>query len=735
MNLIFICVFHQHSYIDLLKLLITSISVKGNIDVDSTDILIMTSSSFLPLIQKELDGISLPIKYYILELHSLFEAGCARLNIFNYDNIQNYTNILYLDTDILINSDINTIFNLELSSEKIYALEEGCINHEYWGGQFFDFTKINSTTQAFSSGILLFKNSSSIKLLFENIQKHIQNDIYIKKNAIPICLDQPFIVYNAISQNKYDNQLLKQYVINNPNDDNLDKIIYHFPGQPGHYSSKISKMTHFWNKIIEQSNNINLTMINTIINNRLTLVSKERLINLMNHCNTFKKTKYSFVECGVAKGGCLALMKYLSGNYNKVFGFDSFEGMPNITNEDIDNYNKSCPLKDFGKVGDNLSGGIENVLHTFKSLNINMDNVNLVKGFFQDTLNIKENIDKIGDIAILRLDGDWYESTKVCLEKLYDKVIIGGIIIIHDYGHYIGAKRAVDEFRNKNHIISPLIQTDYTEYWWIKSKIDTINTINIHEDIWTCSDEMRRDIADFFKNKTQFKIVEIGSHKGYTTKVLSYMFSKVYCVDNNIEWTSFNKNYNIDRENIEYVMLDIYNDNWNILPNDMDVAFIDAGHSYEACKSDILNSINRFNNLQYIIFDDYGVWSGVKQVVDEMMNKNILIFEKFIGLTDVPGPSGIVRNTYEGIICRVNNFKVKHVLDNKKYSWQNGFITFLENGLMDAFGKGIYKELNKYTVQADFGGRNHTLIFNNDYTEFTSTRHGDNEIVKGQIIL
>jgi O-methyltransferase len=79
----------------------------------------------------------------------------------------------------------------------------------------------------------------------------------------------------------------------------------------------------------------------------------------------------------------------------------------------------------------------------------------------------------MGEIAILRLDNDWYESTKFCLEKLYDKVIDGGIIIIDDYGHWVGAKRAVDEFREKNNIITPLIQTDYTEYYWIKSNIDT----------------------------------------------------------------------------------------------------------------------------------------------------------------------------------------------------------------------------------------------------------------------
>jgi len=178
-------------------------------------------------------------------------------------------------------------------------------------------------------------------------------------------------------------------------------------------------------------------------------------------------------------------------------------------------------------------------------------------------------------------------------------------------------------------------------------------TIHIETDIWTCSSKMRIDIADFFVSKKNYKIAEIGSHKGYSTKILSKIFSKVYAVDNSIEWTEFNKNFNRDATNIEYVMLDIYKDSWEILPHDIEVSFIDAGHSYECCKSDILNSINQFKNLQYIIFDDYGVWDGVKKIVDELMENKTLLFEKFIGINNVPGPHGIIENVNEGIICSI----------------------------------------------------------------------------------
>jgi hypothetical protein len=264
--------------------------------------------------------------------------------------------------------------------------------------------------------------------------------------------------------------------------------------------------------------------------------------------------------------------------------------------------------------------------------------------------------------------------------------------------------------------------------------IDLPKTVNIYEDVWTCSDKMRYEIADFFKDKTYFKIAEIGAHKGYTTKILSHLFSKVYAVDNNVEWTNYNKNYNIDRNNIEYVHLNIYNDSWNILPQDIEVSFIDACHTYDTCKSDIINSMARFSKLKYIIFDDYGVWEGVKKVIDEMIQHNILKIEKFIGLNDVPGISCVVHNTYEGVICSVNKKILVTDLKNRKYSWQNHSITFLDECQMDAFGRGIYYQQSVDTFQAKFGGKNHTLVFNSDYTEFRSTREGDNEIVNGKLL-
>ena len=248
------CVFHKKEYIRLLTLLLTSISLKSKIDTTTTDILILTSPEFQPMIEEEASGFGFKLQYYTLDLHTLMEAGCARLNIFQYANISKYDTILYLDTDVLVHSDVNVLWNLDISSEKLYALEEATIQHPFWGGRrFFQFSKHPNHTTAFSSGVLLFRNSDTMKNLFATIQSHIVDDITVKKNPIPKCLDQPYIVYNAIVQKKYDNQLLKEYVENNPTETQSKKIVYHFPGFPGLYSSKYEKMTMFWEKMYKES--------------------------------------------------------------------------------------------------------------------------------------------------------------------------------------------------------------------------------------------------------------------------------------------------------------------------------------------------------------------------------------------------------------------------------------------------------------------------------------------------
>ena len=161
-----------------------------------------------------------------------------------------------------------------------------------------------------------------------------------------------------------------------------------------------------------------------------------------------------FVECGVARGGCSALMAIIASEHKSnrnTWLFDSFEGLPAPTIKD--EYQEPIePIvyKPKDKSANLVSSGyclgtydeVEELL--FSKLSLNRNNVFMVKGWFQDTL--PKYKDKIGAISLLRIDGDWYESTKCCLENLYDNVITGGHIIIDDYGSVIGCKKAADEF-------------------------------------------------------------------------------------------------------------------------------------------------------------------------------------------------------------------------------------------------------------------------------------------------
>jgi len=243
-NLIYSCVFYNEKYINLINLLLKSYKLFGN-TTDSIDYLIICNPTFKNKIKKLFNNLNINGKIWCLNLKTIFEAGYSRLKIFDYENIHLYDKILYLDCDILITNSINKILEFTLEN-KLYALEEGHTNKNFWGKDFFK--KENPNCRAFTSGILLFNNNKIIQNLFLKILKHINKHI-AKNLPIPECLDQPFIVYHAIKNNLYNNQKLVQIVVNNPKKFR-GATICHFPGGPGEYKSKIVKMSNFMNKIM-----------------------------------------------------------------------------------------------------------------------------------------------------------------------------------------------------------------------------------------------------------------------------------------------------------------------------------------------------------------------------------------------------------------------------------------------------------------------------------------------------
>ncbi len=199
-----------------------------------------------------------------------------------------------------------------------------------------------------------------------------------------------------------------------------------------------------------------------LLMNHRTMLDTRRLRNLTAWCRNLQNIPGSLVECGVAKGGCLAVMAHYAGKDQNVWGFDSFGAMPELSAEDEGSGQEWVGYQCAGEEGEKA------VERTFELLGVDMTHVTVVKGYFEDTL--QRSAERLKDIVILRLDNDWYRSTKFCLNVLYPKVVPGGVILIDDYGTFQGCRRAVDEYRTEHNISIPLIRTpgQDNEYYWIK---------------------------------------------------------------------------------------------------------------------------------------------------------------------------------------------------------------------------------------------------------------------------
>lgn len=243
MNLVYICIFNNLQYIKLLELLLISGIIFGDVNDKEINFLIITTDNFVTEINKVFNKFNLNVNIQTITITNIYMALSARFNIFEYEKINNYNKILYIDTDILITGNLKTIFNLFLEN-KIYALSEGKIGDDHHGKEFFDFSKIDKNTSGFTSGILLFNNCLDIKNLFNNISENIKSNV--EKNGIkPSAFDQAFLNYHAIKDNKYNNTLLNNYTVNNPDKFNYKYVLCHFPGGVGNFSNKFDKMSHY----------------------------------------------------------------------------------------------------------------------------------------------------------------------------------------------------------------------------------------------------------------------------------------------------------------------------------------------------------------------------------------------------------------------------------------------------------------------------------------------------------
>lgn len=199
-----------------------------------------------------------------------------------------------------------------------------------------------------------------------------------------------------------------------------------------------------------------------------TMLSEERLYALYTQAKELCETNIpgNFVECGVARGGSSALLAYMIKRYSRqprrVYCFDSFEGMPEPTGVDK---HDGIAAEATGWGTGTCAAPETSVMEVAAKLGA-ADVVHTVKGYFDST--VPQWRDRVGMIALLHVDADWYESTKVVLGNLYDRVSTNGKIQIDDYGFWEGCRKAVDEFQAERGVTFPLTRIDGTGVCFVK---------------------------------------------------------------------------------------------------------------------------------------------------------------------------------------------------------------------------------------------------------------------------
>ena len=134
----------------------------------------------------------------------------------------------------------------------------------------------------------------------------------------------------------------------------------------------------------------------------------------------------------------------------------------------------------------------------------------------------------------------------------------------------------------------------------------------------TTSLKFKKDLIEYFKDLNLNRCIEVGTHVGYSTRILSFLFDEVITLENNMDNIKRAQLFNQDRDNITYMYGDVYSSDWDV--PDSDVSFIDCVHTYDAVLYDIKQSLKR--NVKYLIFDDYGLFGEIKNAVDSFISTN-----------------------------------------------------------------------------------------------------------------
>lgn len=197
-----------------------------------------------------------------------------------------------------------------------------------------------------------------------------------------------------------------------------------------------------------------LDVLHFVRENRLAMCSRERIIATINACKHAVQAgiEGDFVECGVWRGGNSIAAKRTFENYGsdkKVWLFDTFGGMTAPTDLDTTRFSKKSAFERFeeAKKQDHNEwcfASLEDVQANFQRAGADLSGVRFIAGDVMKTLLDEANLPK--QVSVLRLDTDFYDSTKAELDVLYPRLSVGGSLLIDDFGHWDGARRAVEEY-------------------------------------------------------------------------------------------------------------------------------------------------------------------------------------------------------------------------------------------------------------------------------------------------
>jgi len=208
-------------------------------------------------------------------------------------------------------------------------------------------------------------------------------------------------------------------------------------------------------------------MIDVVRDN--TMVTYDGQLTLLSQARYCEENNIpgDYVEMGSWKGGCIGLMALANLKYGKnrrtIHAFDSFEGLPGPNDKDFDDHfvdvfkiKKKDNAWEKEPIRDLVASQRDVESLVLDRIHYPQEKTRMYAGWFQDTL--PAAAENIGQIAILRLDGDLYVSYMVSLEYLYKKVVKGGFVIIDDW-IFKGCRDAVNEFFTRNGATTPYLST------------------------------------------------------------------------------------------------------------------------------------------------------------------------------------------------------------------------------------------------------------------------------------